>query len=410
MLNRRRPLVLTLLILAGCMAVAQDVQADWPQFLGPNRTGQLPDAQLSVPADAKLPEVWTKQIGIGYSSFAVLDGKLYTMGNEGNADVVYCLKADTGEQVWTYKYPTPMNSGGYYGPRSTPAVDETGVYTLSHGGLLHCLDPADGSVKWKKDLSAMGMKPPRWGFSGSALLADEVILLDMGPVIALKKADGEVAWKSRPKPPSYSSPIEMTVGGKNLLATFDGSGLTIVEPGSGREMYSFTWKTPYGVHSCTPIAVGDDKVFISSGYRRGGALLDLSGSGAKEIWTSRDLGAQCNNPVLIDGYLYGFDGNVGGRGTLLCMRVSDGKVMWEKKDLGVGSLIAAGKTLLVLGEHGKLVVAKADPSGFEPIASREILGGDYCWTPPVLVGNKLYARNYIKARKISELVCIDLSK
>jgi outer membrane protein assembly factor BamB len=398
-----------LIVLAGVALVAGPAFGDWPQFLGPDRDGKVSEAELAVGPDAKLPAVWQKEIGIGYSSFAVRDGKVYTMGNNGAKDIVYCLDAETGKEIWTHTYPAKLGIGGFNGPRSTPAVDEENVYTLSFAGLLHCLDAEKGTVKWKVDLAKMGLKAPRWGFSGSPLLDGDLVLLEAGPVLAFKKADGQLAWRSQPKPAGYSSPITFTLDGNKVVAAFDAAGLSVVDHGTGRPLYNYVWKTPYGVNACTPMVIGN-KVFITSGYRVGGALVELTGSGVREIWKSKALGAQCNNPVLVDGHLYGFDGNVGGRGKLKCVRLADGKEMWSVRGLGAGSLIVAGDKLVILGEKGQLILADPDTGQLKKIVERDILGGDYCWTPPVLADGKIYARNYIKSRSVSEIICIDPGK
>ncbi len=398
-----------LIVLTGVVLSAGPATADWPQFLGPGRDGKVTEAELTVSQDAELPTVWKKEIGIGYSSFAVREGKLYTMGNDGQRDTVYCLESETGKEIWTHSYPAPLGVGGFNGPRSTPAVDEDNVYTLSFAGLLHCLDADKGTVKWKVDLAKMGLKRPRWGFSGSPLLDGDLVLLEAGPVLAFKKADGQLAWRSQPKPPGYSSPITFTLDGNKVVAAFDAAGLSVVDHGTGRPLYNYVWKTPYGVNACTPMVVGN-RVFITSGYRTGGALLELTGSGVREIWKNKALGAQCNNPVLVDGHLYGFDGNVGGRGKLKCVRLADGKEMWVVGGLGAGSLIVAGDKLVILGEKGQLILAEPDTGQLKKLVERDILAGDYCWTPPAFADGKIYARNYIKSRSVSEIICIDPTK
>ena len=397
----------TVLTLAALAAALPAVAADWPQWLGPNRDGTT--SETVTPFEGEPKTAWKKEIGIGYSALTIYDGKAYTMGNVDDNDVVYCFDAATGNEIWKKTYPAKQNFGGYYGPRCTPAVDATGVYTLSMEGLVQCWDPKTGDLKWTQDVTKLGTKAPQWGFSGSGLLQDDVVVFEVGPVIAFKKDGGAVAWRSQPRKPGYSSPVALQFGGKPAIASFDAQGFVIVEPGTGRQLAEYPWKTAYDVNAAVPL-VKDGQVFITSGYKTGGALLELTATGLRQLWKGKELGSQCNNPVVVGDYLYGFDGNVGGRGTLKCIDWKSGQTKWEKDGLGAGSLIVAGGKLVILGEKGQLVIAEPNPQAFKPLAEAKILDGDYCWTPPTLANGRIYARNYIKRTKISEIICIDVSK
>src|SRR5215510_13682690 len=79
---------------------------DWPQWRGPNRDGISKETDWLANWPASGPKkLWESGIGIGYSSFSVSKGHLYTMGNVAETDNVYCFDAETGKILWKHEYP-----------------------------------------------------------------------------------------------------------------------------------------------------------------------------------------------------------------------------------------------------------------------------------------------------------------
>ena len=159
----------------------------------------------------------------------------------------------------------------------------------------------------------------------------------------------------------------------------------------GTPVWTYRWNTRYGVNASDPI-LSDEKLFISTGYNKGCTLLKLAGSQPEKVWESKVLKNQFNSSVLVDGYLYGIDGDQNSRCSLKCVKLDDGKVAWEEKSVGFGSLIAANGQLIILTEKGELVIAKASSDGFEEITRAQVLNGR-CWSSPVLANGRLYVRN-----------------
>jgi outer membrane protein assembly factor BamB len=157
------------------------------------------------------------------------------------------------------------------------------------------------------------------------------------------------------------------------------------------------------VNAADPILSGDT-LFISSGYNKGCTLIKLSASQPEKIWESKVLKNQFNSSVLIDGHLYGIDGDQNSRCSLKCVRLKDGEEIWAEKSIGFGSLMAANGRLIILTEKGELVIAKASTEKFEEINRSQILSGR-CWSAPVLANGKLFARN-----TPGHVVCLDAAK
>jgi len=201
---------------------------DWPQWRGPNRDGiSQESAWLSAWAPEGPRKLWEGSVGIGYSSFAVSHGRLYTMGNVAEKDTVFCLDALTGKPLWKHEYPcASKDPNGYHGTRCTPTVDGARVYTLSRHGNFFCLDSATGEVKWSKDFNKdFGSQAPTWGFAGSPLIERDWVLTEAGgknnsSVAAFDKRTGQVVWRAGSDPAGYGSLIALDLGGGRSLLQF----------------------------------------------------------------------------------------------------------------------------------------------------------------------------------------------
>ncbi len=386
-------------LLGVCLASA----SDWPRWRGPEGTGISSESDWKPQALASPKILWKAKVGEGYSAVSVAAKRLYTMGNQGGSDVVLCLDAETGKEVWRHSYACPPGGQGYKGPRATPVVDGDSVYTLSQIGHAFRLDAATGKAKWQKNLLRdFKTSNVTWGLAGSALVVGETVFYNAGASgVALNKATGEKVWVGGSGEGGYSTPVHFTHEGKALLALFGRADLHVVEAATGKKVVSYPWETQYDVNAADPIYF-DGKLFITSGYERGCALLDLAGGSIKPAWESREMRGHFATPVHLDGHLYGVDGNTGS-GQLRCVDARTGRVKWTQRGRQE-NLMAAGGKLIVIDKEGVVTVAEADPAAFKPIARGAVLHGRAVnWTAPVLANGLLYCRN-----SDGELACVDL--
>jgi outer membrane protein assembly factor BamB len=180
-----------------------------------------------------------------------------------------------------------------------------------------------------------------------------------------------------------------------------GQAYLAIEPRTGQEQWRFRWVTQYGANAADPIIDGE-RVFISTGYGKGGALLKPDrGPEATVLWKNKNLRTQRNAAVLLGGHLFGVDGDAGGKAALKCVDIATGEVKWSEPAVGSGALMAADGKLIVLGDHGELIVALAAPESFKPTARAQVLGGK-CWTVPVLANGLIWCRN-----SRGDVVCVD---
>ena len=389
----------TALLLLALGTVTQ--AADWPIWRGPNHDG-ISTEKL---AGTEVKKLWEAKIGIGFASFTVADGRVYTTGHADDKDTVFCFDAVSGKQVWKHDYAADLGDKYYEGGTSaTPTIEDGKAYHLSRWGDLFCFDAATGKVIWQKNIQQeTEANIPDWGFSGSPLVYGDLLILNVGKAgTAVEKATGKLVWKSDTDNAGYSTAYPITVNGKPQVVIGSGRAYKGVDPKNGSVMWEHTWSTSYGVNAADPILSGT-KLFISSGYNKGCALLDLASAEPQEVWRSRVLKNQFNSSVLIEGHLYGSDGDESKTASLKCIDFATGTEKWNEPSTGFCSLKAADGKLIIMTAKGELIIAKADAAKFEPISRTPVLSGR-CWSAPVLANGRIYARN-----AAGQMVCVSVN-
>jgi outer membrane protein assembly factor BamB len=400
--------VLTCLALgagAALLALGEIRASDWYRWRGPDLDGISKETGWLATWPAEGPKaLWKANVGIGFSSVSVSQGRAYTMGNKDDQDTIYCFDTETGKELWKHTYACKLEAKYYEGgPGGTPTVDGPRLFTLSKLGHLFCLEAGSGKVVWSKNLvQELGVKLPTWFLASSVLVQGDTLFVNVGKAgTALNKADGKVAWTTGKEPAGYATPVPFTLGGVNGLAVLGEKDLFGVDPQTGAILWSHPWKTQYDVNAADPILNGDH-VFISSGYKHGAALLRIAGGTPSLVWENKDMRNRYSSCVVVDGHLYGFDEG----GDLKCLELKSGSVKWSETGLSKkdeeGGITAAGGKLIALGSKGELAVAEATPAGFKAVARAQVLGGK-CWTAPVLSNGLLYCRN-----AAGDLVCLDV--
>lgn len=373
----------------------------WPQWRGPQRNGISPENSWSP--EGKEKSCWFTNVGMGYSTVSIQDGRLYTIGHDKEAveDTVYCLDAEKGTDIWSYSFKCITLARAHAGGSlTTPSIDGDLVWVSSREGKFFCFDAKTGKVKFKRDFKKdFNLKLPSWGFSASPLVLDDMIVQATGHVVAMNRKGKEI-WQSKSNyAESYATPVATKMHGKSVLVCFNGAGLVILDRKTGKELAQREWATRYKVNAASPVVIGN-KIFISSGYNKGCSMVEWKKDGELELlWESKVMRNHMSGCVERGGYLYGFD-----ESTFKCIDM-DGEVKWQKRGLGKGAFVMAGARLVILSARGKLVIAEASPDEFKELASRDVLSGGVCWTTPVLLDGRIFARN-----SLGDLTCLDHRK
>jgi outer membrane protein assembly factor BamB len=386
--------------------------AGWPQWRGPHRDGVVRMDDLLTDWPKKGPSLlWEKTIGLGYSSFAVKDGRLYSLFREGDKEVVACWRVDNGEEVWRHPYDCRANVD-YPGPRSTPTLDGDRLYTVGSDGTFLCLDAATGSPRWQKDLlREFDAAAPKWGVAFSPLIDGDLVFTSPGgpsgnSLAAFNKISGELVWKNLDEPAGYSSPVAVTIADTRQILFFMGRNLVAVRANDGKLCWRYPWQTNFDVNAATPLVLPASRnvrshaergnevkyVFISSGYGRGCVLLKIDAADgrfeARKVYSSKQMCCHFASPVHRGEYLYGIDDS-----RLSCMNLRTGKMMWKHSGIQKGSLLRINDCLLVLSEEGQLLLLDATPEKHSPKAQARPFHGGRCWTMPVVAEGRLFLRD-----------------
>lgn len=381
---------------------------DWPRWGGPKRDLISSETDWSADWEENAPsQVWENQVGIGFSSISIVDGRLYTMGHQDGKDYVWCLDAETGEEIWQHSYAAELFDNLHEGgPGGTPTVADGRVWTLSRDGQLFCLDAANGDVLWQTDVTKDSeVEPGEWGLTSSAMLSEGRLLLEVGRVMAYDPQTGEVLWRGEAYKPGYGSVTPFKWQENSLVASLNNEKLVVLDASNGQEVTAYKWTSQYDTSGTSPI-VADDSIFLSTGYKSGCVLLQIADNELLRVYENREMSNHMANCILLDGMLFGIDGNSHNSRLcrLVCMDYQTGDVKWSERGFGCGTVILAGDRLLILSDKGELVAAKASSESYEELGRFELLDGR-CWTVPVLLNGHIYARN-----AAGRIVCAQLPR
>jgi outer membrane protein assembly factor BamB len=313
--------LVSVLLAATCPHAAQ--AEDWPRWRGPYQDGIARERGLLKTWPKAGPrQLWRIALSGGFSSVVVADGRLFTQTKKNNQEIVLCLEADTGKQLWQYHYDCdysahPTFTGGGMpasrtGPRATPAIDGDCVYTLGATGTLLCLKTRTGERVWQQDLLKIAQRTcPSHGYCASPLVVGDRVYVHPGgtngkSIAALNKTDGSVIWQALDDAVGHGTPLWAEVGGAAQVIFFTGAGAIGVAPGDGKLLWRYPWKTRFDLNIATPL-YRDGQVFISSNYGTGGAVFRITAPGEPPtVWKALTMQNHIATSVLYEGQLYGF--------------------------------------------------------------------------------------------------------
>jgi outer membrane protein assembly factor BamB len=378
----------------------QPAPAEWSQWRGANRdgisqeTGLLQDWPKAGP-----PQVWRASgLGNGYSSFSTSRGRLYTLGARGGIEYVIALDRATGKKVWETQNGQRYQNDRGDGPRSTPTVDGDRLYVLGGSGDLTCLEHATGQKIWSLNIvQKFGGVNPYWGYSESPLIVDDRILVNTGGrragIAAVSKADGATLWQQHGDGAGYSSPVLMRTGSLNQVIFFTENRTMAVDPRDGRLLWSYNKANNGTANIATPIVRGT-KVFVSSDYGTGGALLEVRAAGniatANEVYFTREMRNHHASSVLVGDHLYGFSSSI-----LTALKFDTGATVWRDRSVGKGSLIYADNRLYLYSEDGVVGLAEASPIAYREHGRFTLQQQSNLptWSHPIIAGGLLMIRD-----------------
>ena len=353
---------------------------DWPQWMGPNRDAKVTNFKVPATWPTEVTPKWKATVGQGDATPALVKDKLYAFGRIGSDEVVTCLDAATGKEVWTQKYPAQAVTGAsqrHPGPRSSPAVADGHVITLGVGGVLTCLEAASGKIEWQKD--EFPKVVPQYFVGMSPIVVDGLVIAHLGgrgnaAIEAFDLKTGDVKWKCTADGPAYASPVVLTVEGVKQIVTQTDANIVGVSTAEGKLL----WKVPFAIagmqyNAATPIVDGNTVIF--TGQARGTTAVKVTKTGdtftATQVWKNATLATQFNTPVLKDGLLYGLSD----RGTFFCLKAATGETAWTDTTArggNYGAIVDAGTVLLALPSNSTLVAFKPGDKSYQEVAKIKV--------------------------------------
>lgn len=415
---KRSPLAaslsLALAIALPCALLAED--PDWTRWGGPSQNFRAPAAGISNAWPSSGPErLWSRELGDGYSTILAAGGRLYTMYRAGDDEAVVCLDAKTGETVWERRYDHDPHENHVtqfgIGPRATPLISGSRIYTIGVAGLMHSIDKATGEVKWSKDLwsEEFGGNLLPHGYSSSPIeYGDTVIALVGGEdksIVAFNKEDGSVAWQKHSFANSYATPQIFQIGGQDQLITFMSEGLIGVDPGNGNLLWDYPVENQFQQNINPPTLVDGKYLFLSS-LQVGSHGLELTRgedgkTEVKPLWSTRKVQFYHVTSVGDGDYVYGTSGG-GSPSFMSAINVKTGEVPWRQRGFAKANTVYADGRVIVLDEDGKLYLTTATPEEMTIHSEVELLDR-VAWTAPTIVGNTMYVRDKVN------IMALDLS-
>ncbi len=390
--------------------------SNWPQWGGSNRDFIITAPKLAESWPESGPStVWRRQLGEGYSSVTVMNGQLFTMYRTGESEVAVSVDVKTGKTLWenTYSAPADRLDRQYGpGPHATPLVVDNQIFTIGATGVLLAMDAETGKTRWRHQLlnefDGKRSDPIPFenqvllrGYASSPIAYKETIIVTTGgelhSVRAYDRQNGALVWNNGDfTNNSHASPLLIEVDGTEQLIAFMTEKIVGLDPGSGDLLWEHPHKTPYGMNIATPVWGEDNLLFYSSAYGTGSKGLRLTTDAtkpeAREVWANKKMRIHFSNAVRVGDTVYGSSGDFG---TVLFTAISakTGEILWRSREIGRATLIYADDKLIFLDENGTLGLASILSDGVKIHSTVQILEGPYAWTPPTLVGNRLYLRD-----------------
>lgn len=397
--------ILPISLLTIFCAVSPVSAEDWTAFRGSNRDGLSQETGLLKEWPEGGPQkTWTSMdAGMGYSGFAVVGGRLYTMGADEKQEYIIALDAGNGKKVWQTPVGSRLKNGWGDGPRSTPTVAGDVVVGLGGEGGLYCVNAADGTLKWSAEMKSLGGKVPNWGYSESPLVDGQKVLCtpggDQGTVVAFDLASGEKLWQSTgiTEKAHYSSILPVDHFGRRQYIQLTQNKVFGLNA-DGQLQWQADW--PKGRTAVIPTPIYDDGfVYITSGYAAGCMLIKVTQSNnVSKVYDNLLMQNHHGGVIQVGKHIYG---NTKGRGWI-CQDMQTGEVVWfEKSKLKKGAIAYADGMFYCLDEtDGTCVLIEATTDGWnekgrfvlDPQTEQRAVKGKV-WTHPVIANGKLYLRD-----------------
>jgi outer membrane protein assembly factor BamB len=389
--------VITALIL---FSSTNSFSQDWPQWRGMNRDSKVTGFKAPAAWPAELKQAWKVTVGFSDATPVLSANKIYLNTRQGDQEVILCLDAATGKELWKNSYAamavTGPSASQHPGPRGTPAVSNGKIVTFGASGILSCLDASTGKLVWRKENPTNAF--PAFFTGTSPLIVDGMCIIhlgkkDDGQVIAYDLNSGNEKWKWAGEGPSYSSPSVMTIDGKKLLIVITEKNILALGLTDGKQLWQIATPVQQRFYNCVSPYIDGQNIYLS-GQGTGTKAIRVEKSGneyvTKELWSNTEVGAKWNTPVLKDGFLYGFTDQK----RIYCLNAATGQTAWIDNTVNsdFSTIVDCGSVIIGLTSTDNLLVLKPDGKAYSEIVKYKV-SDTPIYAYPVISGNNIYIKD-----------------
>jgi outer membrane protein assembly factor BamB len=391
------------------VAPAPRTSSYWSGFRGPLRDGVYEEIPIRTnwPAGG-LPLLWRQPCGGGYSSFAVADGRVFTLEQRRDQEVLVAYSVEDGHELWRQGWPAEFRD--FYaegGPRSTATYSDGLVYALGALGTLQCVEATTGKQSWSHEILAENHGDvPSYGLSASPLVLGQKLIILSGAghghsVVCHEKRTGKLLWSALDDTTGYASPMLMELAGTFQIVVSCETRTVGLNPEDGKLLWEYPWRVrTKQLPIAQPVAVSTNRFILSAGYFTGAAAVEItratSGFAARTVWQNSFLKNKFTSSVCWRGFLYGLDEDI-----LTCLDANTGERKWKGERYGYGQLLLASGHLVILSGEGELALAPATPDPPRELARFQAIHGK-TWNHPAISDGRLLVRNSV------EMACFDI--
>lgn len=374
---------------------------DWPQWRGTNRDGKVTGFAYPLAWPEQLTPTWKVTVGLGDGTPALVKDRIYVYSKVGDNEVLQCIDAATGKQLWqSAGYPAPAVTGpasSHPGPRSSVAVAEGKAVAVGVGGDIACFDAATGKLLWRNE--EFKGQVPQFYTGMSPVISSGLCYAHLGgpktgTFIAFDLATGSVKWKVEGEAPPYGSPVIMTVDGTKQVVFQCQTKLVSLNLTDGKQLWEL--ETPVGTgrvnNAASPVADGN-KIYYT-GLNNGVNAAEIKKTGnsftVSKLWTNPEFTTVYNTPVVKDGFLYG----ISSQSRLFCINASTGQTAWTDETAlqNFGSIVDAGQVLIALTSNSHFVVFRPDGQKFNKVAQMK-LAETGIYAHPIVSGKRIFIKD-----------------
>ena len=421
------------------------VSSDWPRFNGPYDDATVRESKLALEKDGfNFKKIWELSKGEGYSSPAITKEQIVLFHLQDGHEIIEARESESGKKIWTYKYPAEYRDRYGYsnGPRSSPVIWKNRVFAHGVTAWLTCLDLKTGNLIWKRNLKKEYQIPDYFFGKGSnPIVSGNSLILNVGGkedhcVVAFDLNSGATKWITRDEwGASYSSPVNTQIHGKNVCLVLTGGesrpptgGLLVIDPENGEKLSRFPWRssTYESANAVPPVPIGNNRVFLSECYEKGGVMLSFDSTfKPKILWHKPELNIHWMTPIMVNEHLYGVAGRHQRGAEVFCVKADSGEIKWKKRiiwqthfmnrnlnlEFFRGSLLHCKSYFIGLSELGSLILLEMNPKGVSLIDHKQLFFAPGTWTLPAISHGLLYIMQNEADRATGNgprVICYDL--